>query len=66
MGEKSTQDRLQKTSRKMQQLGCLLTALITVPVLGTLFLGIPGLIMGIIIAGIVLIAQSKKKHDAGE
>jgi len=51
LGEKMQDagDSMQKTGDKMSRVGGKLTIGITVPILLTLFLGIPGLIIGIIV-----------------
>ncbi len=55
-------EKLEGCGKKMEQLGCLLTGLITLPVLGVLFLGIPGLIIGIIV-GIMIAAGAITKEE---
>jgi hypothetical protein len=44
----------------MQNIGCLLTGIITIPIIGRVFLGVPGFIIGIIVGG--LIAYGAKKQ----
>lgn len=53
--------KIEDFGKKTQQLGCLLTVLITIPILLTVFLGIPGLIIGSIIAILGIVGQFKKK-----
>jgi hypothetical protein len=61
MGEK----KLEEVGEKLQKIGCLLTLMFTVPIVLTLFFGIPGLIIGIIIAiiGIAGVLGKKKEKD---
>jgi len=60
--------KLEETGKKLQNIGCLLTLMFTVPIVLTIFLGIPGLIVGIIIAiigiaGILSKKEKTKKED---
>ncbi len=64
-GKTKWEERLEKMEgcgKKMEQLGCLLTGLVTLPILGVLFLGTPGLIIGII-AGVVIAAGAIAKKE---
>lgn len=53
-------EKMQETGEKMQRLGCLLTVLLTIPIVLTIFLGPLGLGLGIIIA-ILFLAGSKNR-----
>lgn len=53
--------KLETTGAKIQGLGCLLTILITIPILLTVFLGPLGLGIGIVIAILGLVGHLKKK-----
>jgi len=53
--KKTTENKLDKISAGMEKIGCLLTALITLPILGVIFFGPAGLIVGIIIGGVIAI-----------
>lgn len=55
-------EKLEGCGKKMQKFGCLLTGLITLPFLGLLFLGIPGLIIGLLI-GVVVAAGAMAKKE---
>lgn len=57
-----TGKKMQETGKKMKGLGCLLTILITVPIILTLFLGPIGLVLGgiIFVVGLVGAFKSKK------
>jgi len=54
-----------ETGKKLQKIGCALTLMFTIPIILTIFLGIPGLILGIILAvvGIVSLLSKKKKSE---
>lgn len=47
-------DKFDKVGKSMSKLGRKLTLMFTVPILLTIFFGIPGLIIGIVIAIVVL------------
>ena len=51
-----TQDKFTGIGEKMQTWGCMLTCLLTLPILGTLFLGVPGLIGGIALGVLLFFA----------
>jgi hypothetical protein len=53
-------NKMEEAGKKMQNIGCLLTGIITIPFIGLVFLGVPGLIIGIIVGG--LIAYGAKKQ----
>ena len=54
-------NKMQQTGEKMQKVGCAMTLLFTIPIILTIFLGIPGLIIGgiVAIAGVVGIFKQK-------
>jgi len=54
--------KLEETGKKLQNIGCILTLMFTVPIVLTIFLGIPGLIIGIIIAIICIAGILSKKE----
>jgi hypothetical protein len=62
---------MKDTAKKMQNLGCLLTCLLTLPILGLLFWGVAGGIIGLIV-GVVLAVGSigaekeKRKKEEGK
>jgi len=59
------EDKIKQVGTKMQKLGCFLTLVLTIPIVLTLFLGVPGLIIGGIIAIIAIISfLSQKKKTA--
>jgi len=60
--EKDMQEKTKELGEKIQSLGCLLTVLFTIPLILTIFLGIPGSIIGFIL--IVFFFIAKKKGDA--
>jgi len=57
-------ENLKQVGKKIEQLGCILTLIFTVPIVLLLFLGAPGLIIGIIIAiiGVAGVLSKKKKN----
>jgi hypothetical protein len=55
-----SQDKFAGIGEKMQAWGCMLTCLLTLPILGTLFLGVPGLIGGIALGVLLFFALAKK------
>lgn len=57
--EKSS-EQMQKIGKKVQRIGCLLTVLITIPILLTVFLGPLGLVIGIIVFIWGIVAAFKK------
>ncbi len=61
MEEKSTQQKIEDAGKKMQSMGCALTILITIPIALTIFLGIPGFVIGSIVAVFGLVGILKKK-----
>ena len=58
-GKKDGSDGKVPIEKKLEKMGCLLTAVITVPLVGFAFFGIVGGIIGIIIAAVVLFARKK-------
>ena len=54
--------KLEETGKKLQKIGCLLTVAITVPIVLTVLLGVPGLIIGIIIAVVAVASMLGKKE----
>lgn len=54
-----TQDKFTGIGEKMQTWGCMLTCLLTLPILGTLFLGVPGLIGGIALGVLLFFALAR-------
>jgi len=61
MTNKIEDDKLYKTGKKLENIGCVLTLVVTVPILATMFFGVIGLVMGIVFAVIVIIALLSKK-----
>jgi len=54
--------KIEETGKKLQKIGCLLTLAVTVPIVLTAFLGIPGLVIGIFIALIAVVSMLRKKE----
>ena len=52
--------KMQETGKKVQSVGCLMTGLITIPIIGVVAWGIPGLIIGLTIGGLIAFAAMKK------
>ena len=50
----NVQDKLQRTGDAMSRIGCLLTCLITLPIVGVLVFGVWGLVVGLILGAILL------------
>ena len=46
-------NRMEEAGKKMQNIGCLLTGIITIPIIGLVFLGVPRLIIGIVVGGLI-------------
>lgn len=65
MSKKSTAEKMNETGKKVQKVGCLLTLIITIPLLLTVFFGIFGFIIGAIIfsLGLVSMFQTKKPPE---
>ena len=55
-----SQDKFAGIGEKMQAWGCMLTCLLTLPILGVMFLGVPGLIGGIYLGVLLFFALAKK------
>ncbi len=53
-------EKLDNIGKKMQKAGCALTFVFTIPILLAIFFGIPGLIIGIVIAMIAVPAVLKQ------
>lgn len=53
--KKNTGEKVQDLGNRMQRVGCLLTLLVSVPIILTIILGIPGLIIGGILAILVMV-----------
>jgi len=53
--------KLEETGKKLQKVGCLLTIAVTVPIVLTVLLGVPGLIIGIFIAVVAVVSMLSKK-----
>ena len=51
----------QVLGEKMQKMGCAMTLLFTIPIILTLFLGIPGIIVGGIVAIAGVVGMMKQK-----
>ena len=58
--------KLEETGKKLEKIGCFLTLVLTVPIVLTIFFGIPGLAIGIIIALITVIGALSKKQKPSE
>ena len=59
-------ERMQGVGKSMQRMGCLLTGLITLPILGVIFAGPIGLVIGLAIGVLIFagtIAQAKKERE---
>ena len=53
--------KMQDTGKKMQNMGCALTIMLTIPIVLTVFLGIPGAIIGGVVFLVGAISMFKKK-----
>ncbi len=49
----SISKKLEEIGKNMQRIGCLLTGLVTIPIIGLIFFGIKGLIVGIVIGCLI-------------
>ena len=54
-----SQDKFAGIGEKMQAWGCMLTCLLTLPILGVMFLGVPGLIGGIALGVLLFFALAR-------
>ena len=54
-------NKMQQTGEKIQKMGCAMTLLFTIPIVLTIFLGIPGLIIGGIVAIAGVVGMIKQK-----
>jgi len=57
--------KIDETGKKLQNIGCFLTLILTVPIVLTFILGVPGLIIGSIIALIAILGALAKKEKKG-
>ena len=66
--EKMDDKKIEEVSKKIGNIGCLLTLIFTVPIVLTVFLGPVGLVLGIIIAviGVIVILSKKGKSKMSE
>ncbi len=56
--------KMEETGKKMQRVGCMLTGLITLPIIGVLIGGPIGLVIGLIIGVLIFVgALSQGKRD---
>jgi len=62
-GQKKFNEKIDNLSKNFKKIGCLFTLLITIPIILTIFLGIPGLIIGVILAIIGIGSILKKKNN---
>ncbi len=56
--------KVQDTGKKIQGVGCLLSAVITLPILGLVLLGPVGLVLGSVVGGLIvagMVKQAKEK-----
>lgn len=58
---KDASEKMKDTGKKMQKMGCLFTVLLTIPIALTIFLGIPGMVIGGIIFFVGLVSAFKSK-----
>ena len=55
--------KMQDAGKNVQRMGCLLTALITLPIIGLIAFSIPGLIIGALIGGVIFWAVQKQAKE---
>jgi hypothetical protein len=55
--------KIEKTGKKIQRAGCMLTGLITLPIIGVLVGGPIGLVVGLIIGILIFIGAISKKQS---
>ena len=51
----NSEEKMREVGKKMQKMGCAMTFMITLPILGAAFIGLPGLLIGLVIAGIGMV-----------
>ena len=61
--EKDMQQKTRELGEKMQSLGCSLTVLFTIPLVATIFLGVPGLIISLFVIIFFFVAKKKQEVD---
>ena len=62
-GQKDLQQKTKEFGEKLQSIGCLLTVLLTIPIILTIVMGVPGLIISIIIIVAYLYGNKKQKDE---
>lgn len=62
---KETQEKMEQTGKSIQRTGCMLTGLITLPIIGIIVAGPVGLVGGIIIGGVIFWAVRKQAKQEG-
>jgi len=61
--QKKSNEKLENLGKNLEKIGCISIFLITIPIILTIFLGIPGLIIGIIVAIIGISSILGKKNN---
>ena len=67
--KKTPEQKAEEIGKKIQNLGCLLTSIFTIPLIGALLFGIVGLIVGAIIGMVIIagmIGNTKSKEENNE
>ena len=56
-----TEEEWKKAGKSVQNAGCVLTLVLTIPILGLVTLGIPGLLIGVVVGSFFLYGMYSKK-----
>ncbi len=56
-------DKMKETGKKVQAMGCLLSAVITIPIIGLVVGGPFGLIVGLLLGGMIVMGMVKQAKD---
>ncbi len=60
------EEKFKETGKKIQSLGCTLTFLLTLPIVGLFTLGIGGLIIGLVLGIIIFIGMQQGEKKAAK
>lgn len=61
--KKAHQEKMKQTGKNMQRIGCMLTGLITIPIIGLIMAGPVGLVIGALIGGVIFWAVRKQMNE---